>query len=382
MKKRKLINNDEIDLVDLIKTIWDHKLKVILFLLISIIIGIYYINKQPNLYKISLNIKPAKYSDFLKYIPLQTTVYENKFLFKGSAIKEYIINNETIFEQFLDELMDYEEIIFVLKNEVYIKNINELAKSEQKKELVNYAKRLDVIKSGKKEINYALQFMWHDANQGAKILDETLNFVLKNLKKNIIHDIKNLAEAIDINNSERIETLSAKLDLISILSKKKISQRIEYLKNQSEIAKTLGIEDDITKNNTRSSLPDSYYLRGYKAIDIEINLLQSHKKEKNIDLTDVDLNIYNHGPVQSNNMYVELLQQLDNHKNDLSAKRLIDRIELLENDNEANWINYDMAFAEISSMKTSSFKILVLSIIVGIALGVSYVLIYRVFKNQ
>ena len=42
------------------------------------------------------------------------------------------------------------------------------------------------------------------------------------MEKNIIHDIKNLAEAIDINNSERIETLSAKLDLISILSKKKI----------------------------------------------------------------------------------------------------------------------------------------------------------------
>ena len=401
MKKIKSTDNDEIDLVGLIINVWDHKLKVILFLSISIIIATFYIYKQPNLFKISLNIKPAGNSEFIKYIPIQSTLFENKLIFAETDINKYIVNNETIFKKFLDELMDYEELISVLKNDVYIKNISELSKLDQQNELVNYAKRLDVIKSGKNEINYTLQFMWHDAKQGKKILDETLSIVLKNLKKNIISDIRGLAEAINVRNLESIETLSIRLNLIAITNerkaiaqnqtekyfanknnskkKKEFLERIEYLKDQSKIAKKLGIENDISINNNRSNLPDSYYLRGYKAIDIEINLLENRKKY--MDSINAESIPFDNEPAQSDN-YIRLMQSISEHKNDLSAKRLIDKIELLKNDNENNWINYDILFADIKSMKKSSFKILFLSIVLGLTLGIFYVLLYQAFSNK
>ena len=60
MKKNSSIYDDEIDLTALFKIIWDGKLKILLIVIISFLLGIVYDSKVPRNYLISLNLKKAK----------------------------------------------------------------------------------------------------------------------------------------------------------------------------------------------------------------------------------------------------------------------------------------------------------------------------------
>ena len=110
MEKIKSTENDEIDLIDILKSIWDNKLKVILFVFISIVIGSVYIYTQPNLFKISFNIKESQNSEFTKFLPLHSSILEEKLLLVHSNKEKYLINSETMLKRFLNELMDYQEL--------------------------------------------------------------------------------------------------------------------------------------------------------------------------------------------------------------------------------------------------------------------------------
>ena len=67
MENKSLLHNDEIDLVSLIKTIYNEKIKVIIITIISLFIGIGY-NSQlsPSSHLHSLTIKTSDNSEFAR----------------------------------------------------------------------------------------------------------------------------------------------------------------------------------------------------------------------------------------------------------------------------------------------------------------------------
>ncbi len=128
MKKKSYISNDEIDLLQVVKIIWDGKIKIALIVAISILVGICYIYSTPELYSNSTIIKPSKNSQFAKFQKITTflNLYEAKLtnsiknkniLQISNNTENYLkITNETILERFIEELMDYEELMMVIKN--------------------------------------------------------------------------------------------------------------------------------------------------------------------------------------------------------------------------------------------------------------------------
>ena len=76
MKKNSINIDKEIDLVELIKTIWDGKIKIVLITIIIVVITYGYnqqlvkskkLQEQEKIYKNSLNIKVSNSSKFIKF---------------------------------------------------------------------------------------------------------------------------------------------------------------------------------------------------------------------------------------------------------------------------------------------------------------------------
>ena len=95
MQNSNSINEEEINLIDVILTIWNGKFKILIITLIFLSLGFVYINFKDDSkesYSVSFQIKPTDYSSFLKYISFNDTILSNK-IFQNSEKKLVIIKN-------------------------------------------------------------------------------------------------------------------------------------------------------------------------------------------------------------------------------------------------------------------------------------------------
>ena len=148
--------------------------------------------------------------------------------------------------------------------------------------MFKYAKSLEIVSSKENEQSYIINFTWHNSKEAQKILQDTLNLTSKNLKRLIDLEFEQLLEFEEklILNSDRI--------------------RLDYLREQSAIAKELGIIDNQIDNVNLSQSSVSfnintadiaYYLRGYKAINKEIELIEN-REYQNLQFLRQELNSF------------------------------------------------------------------------------------------
>ena len=329
MKKNSPLYDDEIDLIALFKIIWDGKIWILLITLISFFVGFAYNSQIPTNYINSLTIKPSKNIEFMKLYNIQNLL----------KLNQSNQSNQSIQKQFINELEDYEEFITSIKNTKKVQErFLKINIEDQEKKLFRYAKLLEIVKpkkdGPKKDVkNYIINFKWHDPNEAKKILKDTLNLVLKNLKESIVLELDQTLEFEKklLLNSDRI--------------------RLDYLKEQSAIAKELNITDNqidnVNLNQSGVSLSINtadiaYYLRGYKAIDKEIELIQSRDYQN-----------------------LKFIEQEINEFKDTGIKL----------------IEYNFYLIETKPLKNTKL-ILMTSIILGLIIGLFYVLISNVFKSQ
>jgi LPS O-antigen subunit length determinant protein (WzzB/FepE family) len=342
MKKNSPLYDDEIDLIILFKIIWDGKIKILLIALISFLIGFAYTSQLPINYLNSITIKPSKISEFtelvniIKLFKLDKSSESNQSNQSGQLYQsdQLYQSNQLYLDRFISDLKDYEEFLLAIKDIKKIQeNILKLNIEDQEKELSKYAKLLEVNPKSNEKY-FIVDFIWHDTNEARQILRDTLNLVTKNLKKRVDLELKQNLE------------LEKKL----LLNRDKI--RLEYLKEQSAIAKELNIIDnqianinllqssslyfDIKNENT------PYYLRGYKAINKEIKLIESR-----------DYEIFN------------LIEQ---DINSFKVKNI-------------KFVDYNIFLMDIKILKDTKF-ISISSIILGLIVGIFYVLISNAFQTQ
>ena len=321
MKKNSPLYDDEIDLIALFKIIWNGKIKILLITLIPFLIGFGYNYQLPKDYLNSLTVKLSKSNDFLS---LNNT---RKLLGLETSSKKYL-------NRFIHEIEDYEEFLLNIKNTKKIQeHFSKISIEDQEKELFKYAKSLEIVAPKKNEQNYIINFTWYNSEEAQNILQDTLNLTSKNLKERIDLELDQLLEFEKrlLLNTDRI--------------------RLDYLREQSAIAKELNIIDNQIDNVnlTQSSVSlnintadIAYYLRGYKAIDKEIELIQNRDYQN-----------------------LKFIEQEVNSLNDL----------------EINFADYSIYLMNTKSLKDTKF-ILMISILLGLIIGVFFVLISSAFQSQ
>jgi len=336
MKKNpQLLYDDEIDLTVLFKIIWNEKIKIIFITIILFLIGLGYSYQLPENYLTSLTINKTNNHEFSALKNVQKLIRSNQIK-KSNKLNESnsIQLNQIFLDGFINELKDYEEFIFVLKDTKKIKkNFSMIKIEDREKELFKYSKFLEIAKQKKNEGTYILNFKWYDLDEVKKIFQETLKLTLENFEAKIYDELRNSIEF------EKKVVLNTDL------------ARLDYLREQSSIAKELNIVDNQI-DNVNLSQPNvllnintadiAYYLRGYKAIDKEIELIRKR-----------DYKIFR---------YIE--KEIDS----LSKEKI-------------NWINYNIYLAEVKSLKNTKL-ILIMSILSGLIIGVFYVLISNAFQPK
>ena len=329
MSNKILVDSDQIDLTNLVKAIWDGKLLIISIILISTLIGVGSISindnnrKQlPKNFETTFALYSSTDSKFLKFTNVN-------YILSSRSFVDYTINSDKVFNKFINRLQNiYIAKSFFENNNLFLKKFSKLSELEKEKVILNYAKSFNLIKIN--DSNYSLKFNWDNANEGIEILSEYLKFILSGIRNDIFLSLDFILDK------------SKKLEI------NKDTIRIEYLIEQRNIAKELSIEtlvkyyDENLTNifQARNLLTgDLYYLRGYKTIDKEINIIRNRKHRE--------------------------------------LAFLSSEIDSLKKDNDIDWIKYVFQSSVEKKLPDNNnrIRILMISIILGLIIGLISALI-------
>ena len=372
--------DDEIDLVELFQTIWDGKWKIIATTFIAAIIGVVFSVVKPNSFEVSTPIQIGKQSVFLQYTPLNDLLMKEGMLFDNETNPNgYSIDSDSIFKQFVIEFNNYEELIDAVSSSEYVKEtIEDYDDIDKNKALIEFAKSFELRAPSKNDENWFLFFEWPDDIEGVRILNDAMQKMLLNIRNDSKSDIDELATAIEIRNTQELEILRNELRLIQEKIIDRNKKRIQYLIEQSEIAKELGIETNRLDANALSQSSQNgislsvssndvpFYLRGYRAIDKEISLIQMRTEEEKL---------------LSASGYLEIKEKIFSLEKDLSSSQLRNASEVIAIDDPNDWVEFDLAIAEIKSQKKTILYV-ALSIVLGGIIGATYVLISSAIRKR
>ena len=372
--------DDEIDLFELFETIWDGKWKIILTTFVAAVMGVVFVAVKPNSFEVTTTIHSGKQSVFLKYTSLNELLKNEGMLYQLEENPNgYIFDDASVFKMFISEFNDYEEMIDAVGSSEFVqKSIKDLDDNNKQRALINFAKAFELKAPSNNEKNSVLSFVWHDATEGVNLLNDAIRQILSNTKNISVSNVNELADAIDIKNTRKLEQLQNKLSLIAKNQLDRDNKLIQYLLEQSAIAKELGIETNRLDANSLSQSSQNaislsvnsndvpFYLRGYKAIDKEIALIERRSAEQRLLMADG---------------YVQIKEEIASIETDLSSSQLRNASVVIANDNPNDWVQFDLEIADVKSQKKSMLYV-ALSIVLGGMVGVMYVVISNAVRKR
>ena len=398
--KKNIKYDDEINLVEIFLTIWNHKLKIFLITAVAVILmfGFQTIQKRPTIILFQANTEIKSISTFDEFEYETYNYYLEKIRSKKiTASKAYTqgpvvqkslnlktINKDYLFKLFIDKINDnqlsteaikkfsliepsdynssfeYENAVMKLASSIKVLNYKNHGKKIKSNELPYW--NLEFNTDNKNKWENALKFIESKANkQVQKYLFDSFNTLILNLKKLKKYEI----EDIEVKISEAFKDYEAT-----------ISNRLVFLKEQAQIARALSLPkntiDNTILNPTVTTEDDkfsSYYMRGYEMIEKEIELIQNRTDNK---------------------PFIENLVDLEKEKNILLLDKDIDRIQtLFKNTPIAKSDNFFAAKIEVEStqykklnFKTSIKPMLISAGLFGLIFGMIYVLITNAAKKR
>ena len=399
--KKNIKYDDEINLVEIFLTIWNHKLKIFLITAVAVILmfGFQTIQKRPTIILFQANTEIKSISTFDEFEYETYNYYLEKIRSKKiTASKAYTqgpvvqkslnlktINKDYLFKLFIDKINDnqlsteaikkfsliepsdynssfeYENAVMKLASSIKVLNYKNHGKKIKSNELPYW--NLEFNTDNKNKWENALKFIESKANkQIQKYLYETFNTLILNLEKLKKYEI----EDIEVEISEAFRNYEAT-----------ISNRLVFLKEQAQIARSLNLPKNTPENRiistagvTKEDNFSNYYMRGYEMIEKEIDLIQNRTDKK---------------------PFIENLIDLEKEKNRLLKDKDIDRIQtLFENTPIAKSDNFFAAKIENKStqykqlnFKTSiMMQMLISAGLFGLIFGMIYVLIANAAKKR
>jgi len=198
---------------------------------------------------------------------------------------------KTVFKKALHEhkFLDIKEYS---SEKLYYEEINKVASLIK----INFPKSVTVENKAKEQIIYNIEFKYDDAKKSKKwisLLTSVNESANQAVKQNLQKKFRNLLLSEKIRKEYLLEDANVSIkNLLEDYETKSIN-RISYLREQAAIAKKLGIvkstielkifgNQSVLLSNIKTDSP--YYLRGYEAINKEIELILSRTNKDNFIL--------------------------------------------------------------------------------------------------
>jgi len=364
-------HDDEINLFELFVTLWKGKWLILTAMFGAIILGMLYSVSLPINYSGSTFVRAAQPSAFTRYAFLSEIIRKNDFA--------YEISREFIFNAFISEFNDLEEVIKTLRSDEFVvQKLSEVEKESQANVLISLAKQFQIILPQQNEKNPELRFKWHDPETGKQLFETSLQLVLANVKATLAWDIDQYAQGAQSKLNIEIENAVLKKEIIKEGIRLADKQRLLFLTEQATIARELGVASNFLEGNEQLNMSGSgvslsvqsssrpFYMHGYIAIEKEISLIQARSLEDRLALS---------------KEYAKVEQEIYGLKNDASVARLLAAQQMINTDDPGRWVLFNLNLAEITPNKKTNLT-LALSAVLGAMIGAVFVFMRSAFLKR
>ena len=377
--------NNNLGFNEFIIIIWNSKIKLIFFTAIFFLLSLYFYDLKKNQISARTEIRQITIFDESKYTPYNNFIKQNRI--SNSEFKyhdDFIeINKEYLLNLYLDEFRERSIIIDALtkyrlidrskfnSEESYLNAIKKKAFNLKILSPINIDGKsrieirnnwiIEIQTNNKEKWNSALEYIDNEANKKIlKFLADNflLTYEIIELKKNFI--IKKIEQEVNVSRQE--------YDL-------KMKSRLAFLEEQALIARGLNIVNNTTDNienfnkviigkqqiNEEQQSSGNYYMRGYKMIEKEIELLKNR---------------------QNKDLFIENINSLFITKTNLIQDNTLEEISTLVNKTPISEVNNfkaaNMNFKNTNYQSNYSFTKLIL---IGIFFGFTCAIVYIFFEN-
>ena len=320
MKKKP--HNDEIDVTNLIFNLWENKIKIINITAAFLILGFLYFNILPKEFGLTTNIKPISTFESQKYKLYNSLAEEtlSEETLAEQTLAKQTLAEQTLAEETLDEETSYENLtifnqdnflnLFISKIQTeeflekaiikfqLVNKDNFINEEDYKEEITKTAISIidqmtpplnDGINRSKNSLYWKFNFKITDKKKWRNFLEHIEKKTNEEIRLSLINRFNTEMEILNVKLKYQLEDIDAKILNELDDYKALIASRLEFLKEQAEIARTLKIaKNTLTSNNFRTEVAiitnngseDSYYLKGYEMIEKEISLINSRENDK------------------------------------------------------------------------------------------------------
>ncbi len=383
------IKNDEVDLVELFKTLWNSKWQIILFSLTCFIFVFSYQQIWPNKQFTSTTlVKPITSYNFQEYLEYNSKKRDlENFLIKYDTMYPSTKQKNEIFLQitpkyllslFLDKLAEQTLFVNTIKkyNLIDKKNYDDAEKFNEAVSKLALQLKIDLaeneFKFEKDSLNtYSLKFEYHDLKKWKKALSFLVSEINMHVQKFLIQNFKNELNKAKTFKAQKIYELNKSIENEISLYDYKIKIKLLHLQEQASIARRIGLKRDEEKqiinlqNNVRSNDQYPLYFRGYEALEEEIRLIKKRVDKKT---------------------FIPALKQLELEINSVQNDNTIKNFEKAFNNSPINNQDFKAVLTKLGNSDidyhSKNMLYLFLSIAVGLIIGFIFVMIKHAFFNR
>ena len=295
--------DDEIDLLEIFQTLWNGKW-IILATVLILLLGIFgYVSFQKIDFKATTEIKPISSDNVDSYNGFNSQIYKEekstladteKYLDLSfltidadKLLTFYIeqLNKRTVFEE---AIVKYE--LLDPKNFDDEQTFNE--------EVVKFASEIEILppinedvkKKGGVRMNWLIEAEYYDENKWKQLLSYVASSTNQNVRNILQKSFENSLALAKQKQAFHIEDINTNIENALSDYDRTTSDRVYYLNEQAAIARKLGIarntleaqtfdgQNSMIANVKTEETP--YYLRGYDAIEKEIELIKIRQDKK------------------------------------------------------------------------------------------------------
>ena len=392
MVRNSEIHDDEVNLVELVKAVWEGKWKIFLITTILLLITYSLQSNKKDIFNAKTEVRPISSTQASKYLSLKnirinnfsySSITDNSFLvaedffFDEKNEISFDISNKRLFEIFVEVLNErslFEEVI----RKYNIIDAKQYSNDQQYNEaIIKFASSIKIIPSTytkeNKIINeidlspVVIETEYDNVKKWKNFLIQVNSLANEAVKNSLLSQYSFILSSAKKRRKFFLEDIAIKIDNLKVDYERKTFDRLTYLMEQSKIAKELGIAKNTIEvqnfgnqnallSNVKTDSP--FYLRGYEAIDKEVELIKSR--------TDL-----------SKKAFIKGLLNLEQIQRNTIQDKSLERTELNFLSSALNKEGFIAATINVYGTKykfIDNTRILLLTLISGLTIGIFYVL--------
>jgi LPS O-antigen subunit length determinant protein (WzzB/FepE family) len=274
--KNKKQYNDEVDLLGTLLIIWNNRWKIFLPTFVAMfVMFVYQINQKQTAFKVTTEIRPISIYELAAFdeYNLHITKYFQKYNIN-------IIDKEYLLDLFISKLSIKESFKYYIKKFNLIKKEDYADQEAYENAVTELAFTVKLSPSEENEYTnfWRLSFTTENIEGWKEVLKNVELDFNKEIKMYLRDIISTKIDGFKRTEQFEIEDIEIQIENSLLQYEREIKKRLAFLEEQAKLARVLGIngyDDTLTYN-----VSTSYFVRGYEAIEKEMEIIQSRTNKK------------------------------------------------------------------------------------------------------